>query len=494
MTPTASPLDFFIVEATEYVETLDALIGTASRAGPDPERFAKAARGLRGSATMARQYGIADVASALERGARALREGRLRWDPAVHGAVVAAVDDLRILLRSARTWGMREEERVQHRLADLDRIIPAAEMRTSRDTPRSTSAGTAFLARQSTELADALERFCESPSDQETLDRALERARALRGVATLRDVPPLPEIVDAIDDVGKHMALAARPVSPTQIAVFDAAASVLRLSATAIASGERPETGGIALHLFGLAVAALAEQESGADRIVPIRELFPAGVVGIIHAASHPPTTAAQRFRLEAVSQAEHLRRVLADARLPGDALSEERIARELSEALDGLTQSADSFGEKSVADFVRAWSERVLAKDSRALTAMDSAAALLADATGTPDVLAESLRRLLPRDQSGATPKRRTPTGRELQSTLTQTLEGFSALENAPLHAARPTPVEEIVPIESLLYRGRAALERARALRAELTGAGELPSPDALQELYDLIELAAAE
>jgi hypothetical protein len=193
------------------------------------------------------------------------------------------------------------------------------------------------------------------------------------------------------------------------------------------------------------------------------------------------------------VSQAEHLRRVLADARLPTDALSEERTARELAEALEGLMDSADSFGETRVADFVRAWSDRVLAKDSRALTAMESAAALLADASGSPDTLAQSLQRLLPRDQS-APPKRRTPTGRELHSTLSQTLEGFSALEQAPLDVARPTPVEEIVPIESLLYRGRAALERARALRAELTSAGELPSPDALQELYDLIELAAAE
>lgn len=492
MTSAASPLDFFIVEATEYVETLDALIGTASRAGPDAERFARAARGLRGSATMARQYGIADLASALERGARALREGRLRWDPTVHGAVVSAVDDLRILLRSARGWGMREEERVQNRLAALDRVLPLTENRASRDTPRSASAGTAFLAAQTAELADALERFCESPTDQQQLDRALERARTLRGVAALRDLPPLQEIVDAIDDVGRHVALAARPVTATQIAVFDAAASLLRLASNAIATGGRPETGGIALHLFGLAVAALAEQENGAERIVPIRELFPTGVHGIIHASSHPPTTAAQRFRLEAVSQAEHLRRVLADARLPADALTEERNARELAEALDTLAQSAESFGEGDVASFVRAWSERVLARDSRALTAMDSAAALLADASSSSESLARSLQRLLPREPQA--PKRRTPAGRELQSALAQGLESFAGLESSRLGAPVPSVVEEIVPIETLLYRGRAALERARALRAELTHAGELPSPDALQELYDLIELAAAE
>jgi hypothetical protein len=53
--------------------------------------------------------------------------------------------------------------------------------------------------------------------------------------------------------------------------------------------------------------------------------------------------------------------------------------------------------------------------------------------------------------------------------------------------------PEEDIVPIESLLYRGRAALDRAVEIRDELRGAPS-SDPTALEELFDLLELARAE
>jgi hypothetical protein len=56
------------------------------------------------------------------------------------------------------------------------------------------------------------------------------------------------------------------------------------------------------------------------------------------------------------------------------------------------------------------------------------------------------------------------------------------------------PIVDEHLVPIETLLLRGRAALDRARTLRNELRGASRDPSPDELAELYDLLELAASE
>ena len=53
--------------------------------------------------------------------------------------------------------------------------------------------------------------------------------------------------------------------------------------------------------------------------------------------------------------------------------------------------------------------------------------------------------------------------------------------------------PKTAIVPVEALLYRGQAALDRARALRDELRSRGST-DPDALHELYDLLDLARAE
>lgn len=47
-------------------------------------------------------------------------------------------------------------------------------------------------------------------------------------------------------------------------------------------------------------------------------------------------------------------------------------------------------------------------------------------------------------------------------------------------------------VPIEALLYRGESALARARALSDVLRGTSA-PAPDALAELYDLLDLSAS-
>jgi hypothetical protein len=75
----------------------------------------------------------------------------------------------------------------------------------------------------------------------------------------------------------------------------------------------------------------------------------------------------------------------------------------------------------------------------------------------------------------------------------------GIAALDtigDAPL--LPPAPIAEkqgpLVPIESLLYRGRAALDRAVELRDRIRRRGASPDPDALEELFDLLELARAE
>jgi hypothetical protein len=46
-------------------------------------------------------------------------------------------------------------------------------------------------------------------------------------------------------------------------------------------------------------------------------------------------------------------------------------------------------------------------------------------------------------------------------------------------------------VPIDVLLYRGRAAIERARAIRDELRRRGGPLDATALGELFDLLDLA---
>jgi hypothetical protein len=54
--------------------------------------------------------------------------------------------------------------------------------------------------------------------------------------------------------------------------------------------------------------------------------------------------------------------------------------------------------------------------------------------------------------------------------------------------------PDADVVPIESLLYRGRSALSRAAELREQIKREGDPPSRESVQELFDLIDLALVE
>jgi hypothetical protein len=75
----------------------------------------------------------------------------------------------------------------------------------------------------------------------------------------------------------------------------------------------------------------------------------------------------------------------------------------------------------------------------------------------------------------------------------LSASLTQLSSLEDVPLIEPVRADEDAIVPVESLFYRGAVALERARLLRDELRNTGST-DPEALQELYDLLDLARAE
>ncbi len=121
---TGALLDKFALEATELVGTLGDLLTRASTAPPDAEEFTRDTRALRDLATMAQRTGIAQVATGLERLARLVSEGSLAWDASVRGTAVAAVDDLKFLVRGVHTWGEAEYRRSTNRVAELDYVAP----------------------------------------------------------------------------------------------------------------------------------------------------------------------------------------------------------------------------------------------------------------------------------------------------------------------------------------------------------------------------------
>jgi chemotaxis protein histidine kinase CheA len=529
MSASVGVVDFFILEAGEYIEQLDALLGKAGGSGPEVPPLARAARALRGSATMARQQGISDLAAALERVARALgAHPALPWDAAIGAALVATVDDLRLLLRNVRSWGPADDARVQARIAELHQFAPAAAgSATPPATPPAT--GGAFLAGEAAELARALDGYLSAPSP-DAVTAVAARVRSLRGVADLRDMTPLPEVLDGVEHALKMLQLRApAPASAKQLALFSAAALVLRRASSDIAARGRPEAELPEMAVFTSAAAALNGDDAAADQIVPIAQLFHSDSgPHVISTAANPPTSAAQRFRLELVSLAEHLRRVIAEARSRITAEQMERSVRDVRQALRALEGTALSFGEQAVARFASEWSARLAPIDNGALATLDTAAGLIADpATGIEDLTralarlgqpgaaaphATATRSTAPQStspESGAphaavppalptitAPRApiRTPTGRDLLEYLQSGIAGFRELERTPLSQPTPVPSDEIVPIEQLLYRGRTALERAAELRAELLRQDGAPAREVVDELLDLVQLALSE
>jgi len=85
------------------------------------------------------------------------------------------------------------------------------------------------------------------------------------------------------------------------------------------------------------------------------------------------------------------------------------------------------------------------------------------------------------------------TPTGAELTRFLQSGIASFNELDRTPL--APPAPLDDatLVPIDDLLYRGRSALARAIEVRdlIRLSGGN---TDEALAELFDLLDLAAAD
>jgi hypothetical protein len=85
------------------------------------------------------------------------------------------------------------------------------------------------------------------------------------------------------------------------------------------------------------------------------------------------------------------------------------------------------------------------------------------------------------------------TPTGRELQSLLQEGIAGFSSLDDEPLSAPARLDEDDIVPIESLVYRGPSAIRRAIEVRDAMRASGRTDEAT-LQEIFDLLDLAQAE
>jgi chemotaxis protein histidine kinase CheA len=497
-------LRFFYSEARDYLDAVEEL--ASGEAAFDAGAFVAAARALRGSATMARVPRVAEIALLMERIANGVRDGEIDWSRTLRRDLVDGIVDLRRFVANSGNWSADDDRQALDRITALRALLPAG--KTTPATPASAGTTPIFIALQASAIATDLEQYLNTPSQRAIVNDVVNRLRSLRGIAGVADHPPLGEVADAVERTLRELAPDATP-HEADVELLRSAAAVFRRASSELRARGRFESTAAEVDRFARAASSASATETREGPVIRIEELFYTDEgPHLVRRGPAPPRSAEARFREEVVTRAEHLRRLVAEARVASDPFTRERVRRDLKAHLGNVDEFARSFGAQQVASVVA----EAAAQDSFSEGHLDAIESLTRVLT-TPGIgLDEMERRLAVGERQRWTPaavpatppgpsspvghRRPAPaarSGRALRDMLDASLTQLSSLEDVPLIEPVNHDDDVVVPIETLLYRGQAALDRARALRDELRSRGST-DPERLHELYDLLDLARAE
>lgn len=548
MTNPSASADFFALEAGETLDRLDKLV--SGEEPPPGEAFLRASRVLRGAALMASQQPIARAAAGLEAFARALRDGQQQWGPDAREQIAQAVEEFRLLVRRVREWNESDTARAGRLASRLEALagLPASGSAERRDDRHTIDSGIrAFVAREGALIASALDRAARAleaaPGDREPLYAVIRRMQSLRGLAELGELSPLPEILDGIElAVGDLTRLFAPPPGVPEV-MAAAAESLTRIARDVVGQGHPDPDAAEARRFTDLLLRAFAVERD----VVSIESLY----FDDDDSPSTPPvaqpqfTVPAPLGPLELVSHGEHLCQIadliassrsaterdlrlyqllgaLRAAAVPGSdpvATALAVFARSAREALAAgmAAQATETLvrGLRDAGELLRSVAD---AQDRMQVSrrVLDVAYRLDLVRTGTSGGAGAAEGDVVPIESldydaipaSGPEPEivpiesLAPDTGLEASFRTLARLErerGAQTPSLAAFLAAPPGPEPEAVAIETLCYRGRAALERAdvvrRTLAAEMARGPELGTIRPLiQELLDLLPLALAD
>ncbi len=539
MTNPLGSADFFALEAGECLDRLETLV---SQPEPPPaDEFLRAARVLRGSALMATQTPIARAAAGLEALARAHREHKRAWDPAIREQVAQAVEEFRLLVRRVREWNESDTARASR----LGRTLETLAGRTTTELTEPAHGAEraelhtgvrAFVAREGALIASALDRAARAlratPGEREPLYNVIRRMQSLRGLAELGDLAPLPEILDGIElAVGDLTRLFAPP--PDVDRVMDAASQALTRISRDVAERGRPDPDAEEASRFTeLLLRAFAVERD----VVPIESLYfsgdrepltqpvaqphftapePLGPVELVSHGEHLCQTADLIAGARTATQRDlrlyHLLGTLRSAATPSPDPVAGALGVFARSAQEALAAGVASHSLQELVARLREAGELLRAvgeADDRMLISrrlLDTAHRLDGLRTGAPDT-AEAV---VPIESLGYDPEAEAvpiqtlapdePAPAEPAPGIEASFRTFDLLirQRGPTAPSIESLVGgEAVAIGTLVYRGHAALERAVTVRhqiaAELTRDVSLESlQPLLQELLDLVPLA---
>lgn len=543
MTAPVGRREFFALEAGEYLERLALLVGGAQP--PGAEELVRHARALRGAALMAGPPGFSTAAGAIESTSKALRDEALTWSPELAERLARAIEDCKALLRRVREWTDTDTQHCE-RIAEQLETEPGSRDRRGGYGSAASSGLTAgvrtYVAREAAAVAGSLDQVADAVERDpagETAEPLLQRLQPLRGLGALPGLSPLPELLETLD-----LAMATTGKSG---AWSPGAGKALRAVGAALARMARDIAElGIPQHDSTEVVQAaelMRDAFLAEDDVVEIGSLFVAGdrTPMVLRGSPTVPRVAAGDAAIELVSLADRLRQAAEQTRghLPRSARTLQ--LQSLVLALRGIPLTP--VVEQGAGELFRRLDREAMS--GRALKAPDTFSALLreaadllagaADAGGSaalPEILAPLVNRLdrmggladtdaveiMPIEALAPEPDAEAdvvPIQSLLYAEVPSAPRGFLPFEQTfstyfrlmqqeadaaagpivPIESLAPAE-EELVPIQSLLYRGRRALERAEMVKRELDLARrtrtDLSGMETLiAELLDLVPLA---
>ncbi len=522
---------FFAMEAADYLERLDALVSRGE--SPNGEEFLRQARALRGSALMANQQGIASAAGGLEQLARAFREGRQPWDPATKQLAVRAVDDLKVLVRKLASWSPAEDAKAR-RLADELQLAAggaAGAAPAPAPAPGSDPGTRTFIAQQGATLASAVDRtasaLAQNPEKRDVLQATLKVMQPLRGIASLADFPPLPDLLEGLERGIAQLTRGAQP-GGDPAAMFRAAAKAIARAAREVATAGEADPNAPEAAEFIRLLGAVLDVKSD---VVPIESLYFADAGPHVVQQGTAPARPSQLSNLELVAHGEHLRQAADALERAQSGPQRELRAHALASTFAALATVGAGLFDAAVAAFARAAREALargmaVADAPRLIEHLREAASVLTAAGREAEpALAQQMNAIATGLATGAraagsspapaAPRAPAPAAPPSVAAAVADDDGFglaasfaryeryvAALGVKPasldeLLAGPPAvPGEGIVPIAEICYSGPAAIERAMSLRTQVraalagTKADSAHINDLLEEIFDLFQL----
>lgn len=464
--------EFFPAEAAECLRELRALLDREA----DAADLRAPARRLRGSAQMASRGQAVRAARALESAVRAAQAGELAWDGRARDTLERALEDME---RTVDGEGAVAADAVVNRIASLG-VAAAGEAPAPGAGAGADADFLAFARAEIARVRDAIERVAGAGAgarpDRASLHALLDAQAPLAGSARLTTLPLVARALEAADHITRAL-LAGTAGEGDWKGAYSDIAGVLgddRVEAD-------PAPGDLAGRLE--AARAVVAGRDGGEPDIPIE--------------------VANFFRSEAGSELARAEQLARDA-------AEDRIATaqdRLRASLDGLATTASTFGFTAIGGrlerAVREVAELEPGRLPRAIAELRAeilgALGVRGAATAPPE---EPRRGGTPAPIVTAGGDEEDVPGRDPGDAARRSAAATRAeagAEGEPVSAApapgaaRPEPrpdADGAVPIASLCYAGRGALDRAASLRRGWEAAEGEAARRIVEEVFDLIDL----